>query len=423
MLKKPEGKLAKIFRISAAEWAVGLGLMGLVGISLLMLRSVDLAEFPRQFMPANLMRTQGIYLGVSILVMIVVSQLRYQRIGDLTYFLFMVTIGLLLAVLVLGWLGTYIPILGKIVPNIKGSYRWIRLMGFQFQPSEFVKITYILALARYLRYRKNYRSFRGLLEPFAMTLVPMILILIEPDLGTVMLLLPVLFVMLYSAGAKIRHLGTVIFFMVVSFPLLFTLMADYQKGRIAGVVLQSEAARNALKSHSRLKQIIYPEKNVDRWYLEPEGYQLYQSKMAIASGGIFGFGLSKGPYIEGDRKLPECHNDFVFAIICHQFGLLGGISVMVFYLVMAVGLVEIAGGTVEPFGRLVVIGVLAMILVQAMTNMAMTIGLLPITGVTLPLVSYGGSSLLTYFILVGVVHSIHRERPIQVGPKPFEFNE
>jgi len=410
---------------SVASVAVTLGLIGLVIMSLMIQWSLNHAEMLHRFVPDRLFRNQLIFVMVSLIVMLAIRWTNYMRIGEWAYPLFILTVILLAAVLIFGYLGRYIAFFSQISPNINGSFRWIRLpipgLRPQIQPSEFIKIAYILGLARYLRYRKNYREFKGLLGPFALTLLPMVLILVEPDLGTVMLLFPVLFIMLYAAGAKTRHLAAIILLMICSVPVLFTRMEPYQRSRIVGVLLQSESSRLWLAQHPRIKSYLYPDRSLDQWERSTEGYHLSHSKTAIRQGGIMGCGLGKGPYVEGGRKLPECHNDFVFSMIAHQFGMVGAVCVILLYLVIAVGLTEIAGCVSEPFGRLVAVGVLAMLLIQAGTNMGMTLGLMPITGVTLPFVSYGGSSMLTYFILIGLALSVDRARPVHIGPRAFEF--
>jgi rod shape determining protein RodA len=422
VLNNEQTTRASVLGLSAASAAILTGLLGLVALSLLTFHALDGAELLEGFIPPNLFRTQLIFLALALVAMLGVRALNYQRIGDVAYLFFIFILILLAAVLVFGIAGKFFPFLNRVVPNINGSYRWINFGFFRFQPSEFIKIAYILGLARYLRYRKNYRDFSGLLGPFALTLLPMLLILLEPDLGTVMLLLPVLFIMLFAAGARIKHLAAIVLLMIISIPILFSFMKPYQQRRIAGALLQEESSRNWLAGHPKLKNILYKDKDLARWDQTEEGYHLNRSKIAVGSAGLFGFGLGKGPCIDGTYRLPECHNDFIFAMIGHQFGFIGAAGVVAFYLVIAVGLVEIAGKCAEPFGRLVAVGVLAMLGTQACINIGMTIGLMPITGVTLPFISYGGSSLLTYFILIGLALAVDRTRPIHIGPKPFEFS-
>jgi len=319
--------------------------------------------------------------------------------------------------------GVHVGPLSWFVPSVNGSFRWIRLPGveIQVQPSEFLKVTYILALAGYLRYRRNYRRLSGLVGPFALTLLPILLILLEPDLGTSLLLLPVLLATLLAAGAKGRHVGAVVVLAALSLPGLFLIMEPYQRGRVIGMFLQYDRVRDWLAAHPDLKNKVYPQGDLERWYLNLEGYQLYHSKLAMGSGGVWGYGGQPGPYVAGSRRLPHCHNDFIFAMVGHQYGAVGVGVLLLLYAGLAVGLIEIASAVREPFGRLVAVGAGAMIATQCLINMAMTVGMLPITGLTLPFVSYGGSSLLTYFVLIGLALSVDRTRPISMAPQPFEF--
>jgi len=370
--------------------------------------------------PGGMFVKQTIYAAGGLIVMAAVAALPYQKLGRWAYGLFAAAVALL-GLLVLARLGA--PLLGRICPQVNGAYRWIRLGPVQVQPSEFAKIAYILALAWYLRYRHSYRRLVGLLGPFAVTLAPMALILVEPDLGTVLLFLPVLFVMLFAAGAKVRHLGLVILLGVLSLPGFFMLMQPYQRNRVLGVLLQSQGTRRWLAAHPAVKNRLYPGRALKRWQWTPEGYQLHHAKQALGSGRTHGHGLGKGAYFKRPRQLPHSHNDFIYAIIGHQFGFIGSAIVIAAYLVFALVGVEIAGGTDDPFGRLVAVGVVAMIVTQAFINIAMTMGLMPITGVTLPFVSYGGSSLVTSLALTGLLVSVSTYRPVIISRKPFEFTD
>jgi cell division protein FtsW (lipid II flippase) len=178
---------------------------------------------------------------------------------------------------------------GGLIPNIRGSYRWIRLGGFQLQPSEFMKVAYILALAWYLRYRDNYRTLRGLVVPFAASLVPLILILLEPDLSTVLLMMPVLFAMLFVAGARVRHLVLIAALGLALAPLLWLKMRPYQRMRITAVVLQSEALRNNVAANPDRYRFLGADADALRrearqWRVS-SGMQMVRSKAALGSGG------------------------------------------------------------------------------------------------------------------------------------------
>jgi rod shape determining protein RodA len=146
------------------------------------------------------------------------------------------------------------------------------------------------------------------------------------------------------------------------------------------------------------------------------------SKLAISSGGLFGYGFRKGPYLEENNldDLPEKHNDFIFSIIAHQFGLFGCLVVISLYAILITCAVEIAEHNNDPFAKLVTVGIIAMFAVEVIVNISMTIGLMPITGLTLPFISAGGSSLVVSMLAVGILNCIGRSRPFTVAAKPFE---
>jgi len=408
---------------TAASYAMILAALTLSLVGLIALQKLTLGDGETAKLAKAIVNKQAASILIALAVMVVLGRVNYLILGRYSFAAYIVSLVLLFLLLVFGFLGKYSSFFAMLVPRDQNSYRWINLGFYHLQPSEFFKFTYILALAWYLRYRKNSRRFSGLVGPFVFTLLPMMLIVLEPDLGTTMLLFPVLMVMVSAAGAKFKHLGWVVLMMVLSFPVLFMEMQPYQRSRIAGMCLQSEWVQQYLKEHPKIKQVIYPDKPLSTWQRQPEGFQLKHSKAAIGTGGAFGYGGQLGPYTDGTHRLPECHNDFIFALIAHQFGFVGAACVILLYGILFTGLIEVASATDEPFGRLIAVGTFAMILTQASINMLMTMGMMPITGITLPMVSYGGSSVLTYFVLVGVAVSVDRTRPMMVGPKPFEFEE
>jgi len=304
----------------------------------------------------------------------------------------------------------------EIVRPRNGARRWINLVVTDFQPSEAAKIVLVLALANYLRYRKNYRTLTGLLVPFAIMLVPMGLILIEPDLGTAMLFGPVLFAMLLAAGAKLKHLftiaglgaATVALIAIVSLmashqqPPQYPLLEKHQVDRIQGLV-------NQIKG--------------DRRFADTITYQADKAMTIIGAGGFFGLGEERSRLILRTQKLPEDHNDMVFAVVVNRWGFVGATVMVGIYLVYLIGLVLTAAASMNPFGRLVCVGFATIIGSQMIVNIGMNIGLLPITGMTLPFVSYGGSSLVANFAMTGIALSIAL-RPAGYFARPsFEFDE
>jgi cell division protein FtsW (lipid II flippase) len=282
-----------------------------------------------------------------------------------------------------------------------------------------MKVGYILALAWYLRRRDNVRRLSGLLGPFVLTVLPMLLVLMQPDLGTALLLMPVLFVMLFAAGARLRHLLTVILLGAVSLPLFWNRMHDYQRFRVAGVLLQIEAIRTSISENPDSPWAWLCTADAAKRWEQGDGFQLIGSKTALGSGGLLGHGWKEGTYVKFEF-LPARHTDFIFAIIGEQFGFVGCLGVLGCYLLIILAGVEIAVATSEPFGKLLAVGVVSMIFTQAAINVGMTMGLAPVTGIPLPFMSYGGSSMMVSYLLIALLISVSQHRPFSVAPRPFE---
>ena len=368
---------------------------------------------------SNKWQKQAIFAGVGLAGFIAINSINYRRLGSISYWIFAGVLVLLVILL----FSKYVVVLPFAKP-IHGTYRWISFsIGGRalpsIQPSEFCKLAYILALAWYLRYRSNYRNFKALIGPFALTLLPMVLILPEPDLGTVLLMMPILFIMLFVAGAKVKHLLLIILMAMLISPMLWYKMNRYQRMRISSVVLQNAWFREKAERHPTLGKFLVGTEFTTREWRNDWGYQLIRSKYAIASGGINGakgYGYRKGPFIKYNF-LPERDNDFIFAVIAHQWGFWGCLGLLGLYvLIVSCGL-EIAANNTDPFGRLLAIGIVAMFVVEVIINVGMTVGLMPITGLTLPFVSYGGSSLLICMTSVGLLNNIGRCRPFSLAPK------
>ncbi len=380
--------------IPLAGWVILAAALLLTGLGLL---GVYAGEAGADDLPAKTLR-QIMFLCIGLAGFVVIQAVGYREIGRWAYPLFAIVL-VLLVLLVVARKVNMAPI---IAPR-RHAYRWIFLGPINIQVSEYAKIVYVLALAFYLRYRTNYRSVRGLLVPFILTLVPLGLILKEPDLGTSILLLPTLFVMLFAAGAKNKHLAFILTLGVMAVPAFYysPLMNPYQRERIEALLHQDQTDQ--------------------RWLLNA-GYQLNQSKIAMGSGRMFGQGFAEGAFFRHDL-LPEEHNDFIFAVLAHQWGFAGAIVVLLCYLaIMASGL-TIASMTNDPLGRLLAVGVCALICAQTCINIGMTMGLMPITGMSLPFVSIGGSGLITNYLSIGLLVSVSRRRVHDIARKPFEYDD
>jgi rod shape determining protein RodA len=281
-----------------------------------------------------------------------------------------------------------------------GAQRWIPLGPIAFQPSELTKLAFIAALAAYLVHQRSYRELKGLLVPFVITLLPMALILREPDLGTALVFLPVLFAMLFAAGARVRHLIFVVLLAIPVLPLMWMGMSAEQKSRIVTLFVQRDGG---------------PAPTGD-------GYHLHQSKQLLALGGVRGSQLN-GPMIDDPQAyhLPASRTDFVYCLVGERFGLIGAWGTLLLYLALIAAGLRIAAGTREPFGRLLAVGVVTLMATQTIINTGMTVGLMPVTGITLPLISHGGSSLITTAVALGLLLNVGLRPGYEVAGEPFRF--
>jgi rod shape determining protein RodA len=274
--------------------------------------------------------------------------------------------------------------------------RWFDLGYFAVQPSELAKLTLVLALARYLRFRSDQRRIDGLIGPLALTVAPMVLVVVQPDLGASLMLPPVLLALLMVAGAKRWHLAVAIAAVILMAPGMVLLHNHLP--RISGKILHEYQMQRLLG---------FFHQDEKSWGMV--NYQLHQSLIAFGSGGPGGKG-----FLEGTQHrrgfLPACHTDFIFAVVGEELGFRGSAALVLLYLVLVLALLTVSLRSREPFARLVSAGVATLFAAQGLENFGMTLGLTPITGIPLPFVSFGGSSLVTSFLAAGVVVSIASRR-------------
>ncbi len=335
-----------------------------------------------------------VHLGVGLLAAAAVAMPHYRWAQQVSYPLLAVVVGLLLFVLM-----PWVP--EVIVRPRNGARRWISLVVADFQPSELAKIAYVLALASYLRYRSSYRRVRGLLLPLILTFIPMGLVLVEPDLGTAMLFLPTLFAMLIAAGAKLRHLALVMGLGLALAPTMYPLLKPHQKDRIKAMVAQVIG---------------------DTRYEQDIGFQAARAMTLAGAGGWTGVGRQHAAAMVTYNRLPEDHNDMIFAVIACRWGLLGALAVWAFFPTLCAGGLVIAAQCKDPFGRLVPVGLVAVLFAQMTINTGMAIGVMPITGMTLPFMSAGGSSLVSAWMMIGLLVSIAMRRQRYLAREAFEFD-
>jgi rod shape determining protein RodA len=293
--------------------------------------------------------------------------------------------------------------------------RWIALpLGFKLQPSEFVKLGLVFVLARHLQHRGVTNTWRSYATPFVLTALPWLLVMRQPDLGSSLVLLPVLMAMVTVSGARARHVVLLVVSALVLLPAAYLVpgvLREYQKDRLDAFLkpipslMEDARALHRQREHEAAQRIEERINDLKRG----TGRQQYYSVVAIGSGGLLGSGLGDGIQNQGNR-VPVRHADFVFAIIGEEWGLLGTTLVLGLYGALLSAVLGVGYRTREPFGRLVCVGVAAMIGGQALMNLGIATGMLPVTGLPLPLVSYGGSSLVSTLLALACVADVARRR-------------
>ncbi len=305
---------------------------------------------------------------------VIVASIDYRHIERFGYVLY--AVGIILLVLVF--------ILGK---DIRGSTRWINIGAFAFQPSEFMKLFLIVALAKYLHGdpKAEGRTLRDLLAPATLTLLPVLLVLRQPDLGTA-LILSLIFVSIMGL-TRIQWKTTLLIglSLLVSMPLAWSyVLKDYQRTRIT--------------------TFLNPEEDI-----QGAGWHAHHARIAIGNGGLFGQGYMKGTQNQY-LFLPDQHTDFPFPVFAEDWGFVGSLVLIGLYAFLVLWAVRVASQSRDRFGAVVAVGVGALIFWHAFFNLGMVVGILPVVGVTLPLFSYGGSSVITILIGMGLLMNVSLRR-------------
>ncbi|MBV8781851.1 MAG: FtsW/RodA/SpoVE family cell cycle protein, partial [Phycisphaerae bacterium] len=305
------------------------------------------------------------YILIGIVCMTAFQAINYQEIGRWAWTFYICAFALVLYTVLGGTLSKHgVRLPG--VPSINGASKWIVIGPASLEPAELMKVGFIMVLARYLRFRSNYRTFSGLFAPLALAFVPVLLILRQPDLGTSCCFIPALFAMLFVAGAKLHHLLIIILIGVLLAPIAWYSGKDTSGKPHSKLPLLSHLPQ-MISPHQR--QCVLDILNNDPHTMEHGGYQQELALTAFGSGGVSGKGMWKMPV---GRRVPESDNDMVFSLIGEQFGFFGAVVVLLAYLTFFFAGTEIAAGTREPFGRLVALGVVAMLAAQTFSNLMVT---------------------------------------------------
>ncbi len=367
-------------RNSAAGWrhvdlSLLLATIGISGIGLLMVfSSTRQKQIASGLDPAFFVKRQAVFFVLGIVVLGVATLVDYRRIQEFTPILY--GGALLVLLLVLSPLGA----------SRRGTQAWFQLGPYQLEPSELSKLVLILTLAAVCAGYKGDLDTRGLLVVLGLAAVPMGLIFLQPDLGTDMVFVAILMGVLLVAGAKPRHIAAL------------TLVG------ITGVIMVAQLGMLKDYQADRLSAFLDPQADSQR-----SSYNLRQSQIAIAAGGVAGRGLFQGTQTNLSF-VPEQHTDFIFTAVGEELGFIGGVSLLGFFGVIVWRTWRAAVLARDQLGRLICVGVLAMFVFQLFENVGMTMGITPITGIPLPFMSYGGSATIASFLGIGLVLNVHMRR-------------
>jgi len=350
------------------DWILLVCMMSLVGLGILMIYSAtyqgDHAElYIRQFQ----------YFVVAMVLFLIVLQVDYHFLTDGAVVFYIFSILLLIAVLFFG-------------KRISGAKSWFAFGYFNFQPSEIAKIASILFLARYLSVEQRTQlTLKDLGMAGVIMGIPMLLVILQPDMGTAMTFLPPLILLLFLAGMRFKWMMLAVISGLATLPIAWHFLKAYQKSRILTLIDPSKDPLGA-------------------------GYQIIQSKIAIGSGQIWGKGLLSKETQAYLDFIPEKQTDFVFSILAEDFGIIGVLVALGLYFLLISRLLNAATQARDRVGTFVIMGIMAIFFFHVVVNIGMVIGLMPITGLPLPLMSYGGSSLLSTIVGLAIVMNIRMRR-------------
>ena len=319
----------------------------------------------------DLIFRRSIHLAAALVVMFAIAQVPPARLSGISLWFYLISLGLLILVLFFGETG-------------KGAQRWLGFGPFRFQPSELMKLALPILIARYLTEQQQPPTISKVIMTLLFIIVPVLLVAQQPDLGTAMLIAVSGFAVLFIAGISWKLLAGFSVIALSSAPVIWNLMHDYQKKRVLT-------------------------------FLDPEqdplgaGYHIIQSKIAIGSGGLYGKGWLNGTQSHLEF-LPERSTDFIFAVFCEEFGLIGVLVLVSIYLFIIARCLYISIQSQHLYGKLLGVGVVTSFFVYIAVNMGMVSGQLPVVGIPLPLISHGGTSMMTIMAGFGILMAIQTHR-------------
>jgi len=355
------------------DWSILLlfsiiGCLGLVGLYSALYLQIQASP------SHNLFIKQLIWFALGCCFLVAALLVDYQKLREWSPWIYAAGVAALVLVLFVGG-------------EVKGSRRWLDLGGVNVQPSEFMKIALIIQLARYFSSQDipPYPGLGRLVPAMVFAFVPALLILLEPDLGTSLCLLIVAGTMVFFIGLRWRYLvAAAVIGLVSLYPIWHYVLKDYQRQRVL--------------------MVLSPEKDPTG-----KGYHIIQSKVAVGSGMLWGKGFLNGTQNKL-KFLPEKHTDFIFSVWAEEWGFLGCVVLICLFALLIVACIRVALRSKDRFGSFLVVGLTSLITWQLLINIGMVLGLLPVVGITLPFVSYGGSSLLMLCVAVGLIENVSMRR-------------
>ncbi len=389
-------------RKSFLDWPLVLAVLGLMAVGAVFIYSASFANESARTLSwfKQLYVKQMIWYTLGIGLVVLVCAFDYRTLARWSLVSYWITILLLLAVMVVG-------------TERLGARRWIMLGPFQLQPSEFAKIAFILMLANFLsRPVEELRSPKIFFTALGMIALPFLLILKEPDLGSALVFFPVGLLMMFVAGVPVPYLtkfvgGVGLLVILLLVDVLFAppnwqiKLEAYQKHRLLTYFGKDFAPRNATPAERKQAQILQRNKS----------YNVEQALISVGSGGLTGKGWRQGTqYSLGFLPRAVAHNDFIFSVIAEEEGFVGSVTVLTLYTIILFSGIKIASQARDRLGRILAVGVVALLFSHVFINIGMNIRLMPVTGIPLPLLSYGGSSVLCSLIAIGILQNVHMYR-------------
>lgn len=363
--------------IEGFDWRFLFAISAIIMVSIVSIYSVTYAQAISGSIPIYIKQIFWAFLGFALFLLILFVD--YHEFGRFAYTLYFTLIVLLLLVLIIG-------------RTVNGSKRWLSLGFFSFQPSEIARIIIVIVIARYFSNKRREAGYKliDLIVPFFIIIVPTLLILKQPDLGTALGLIFAGTVMIIINGLRAKRFGMIFLISFMAFPFLWELIW------------------RSLKDYQRERIITYIDPSSDPLGM---GYQVLQSKIAIGSGGLLGKGLFGGKQSQLNF-LPSGHTDFIFAVFAEEWGFIGVILLLALYLIIIMIGIDIAYKARDGIGMMMASGIVSMFAFYTIVNVGMTLGSLPVVGVPLPLMSYGGTSMVITLVSLGLLLNIKMRRSV-----------